>query len=281
MPSDEKIPVVEELLPGEDPISEARAPITCDLDASILCETIDGGACAFSQVPAQDMMCQDSPTKLIWLYEGGNCSNSSSGSAFICEDTVEGWQSNATSVYIEIHGEESDELYYQGLMNHTQTGTLNNIIELARAFSVPMENIFVHIKTDDVNHELLQMLVIPNACHPQEGLVIGKTYGALQFGGYQTASKLAQGFEHLEWTFIAQSDTGLDLSVKTATAVVDGEMQTFKPGVTLSQGEEVAFTSYKTIALHESRTFSGAVTFVAEGLDGMECAAAAASYIFV
>lgn len=282
IPSDEPLKVIEKLLPDDDPISGGGGgAITCDLDASIACETTDGEACSFSPVSSEDLMCKDSPTQLSWLYKGGNCTSSTSDSSFICQDLADGGPTSASAVFIEIHGEESEEVYYQGFASRTQTGSLDSIIELNRAFSTPMENIFIHIKRDDPSGELLQMLVIPNVCDSQNGLIVGNTYGALQFGGYQTTIKSVQGFKHLEWTFTARSEAGLDLTVKMATVVLGKDMKTFNAGATLSPGEEATFVTDETIVLGESGLFSGAVTVVAEGSDGMECAAAAASYIYV
>lgn len=284
MPSNENQTDSFELTTIQDPIEEEGGrgtAITCDLDASVQCETTNGESCSFAEVPAADRMCQDAPTQLVWKYTGGNCSSSSAQSTFICEDLVAGGTASASSVFIELHGEEPEEIYYQGYANITETGYLDSIIELNLPFPTQMANLFIHIRKDDQSGDLLQMIVIPNVCHPQDGLVIGSTYGAIQFVGYQTESKSVQGFAHLEWTFVARSEAGLDLTVKTATVVLEKENQSFTSGMSLSPLEEATFTSYKTITLHEPNVYSGAVTVVATGSDGAECAATATSYIYV
>lgn len=278
MPTEKPLLLVEELSSDDDPLGGGKKDITCDLDATIECETMDGEACLFSHIPSEDEMCQGSPSQLSWVYKGGDCTGSSDRTV-ICEDLVDGGPSTADSVFIEIHGEEPEEVYYQGYANSTKVGSLDSIIELNRPFSKPMEHIFVHIKRTGQNGELLQMLVLPNACHPKKGLVIGNTYGALQFGGYTTATKSVQGYKHLEWTFAATSEAGLNLTVKTATAVLGSNVMTFRSGESLSPGQEASFVCYETISLGKADLFSGAVTVIAQGSDGMECAAAAASYI--
>lgn len=273
--------IVEELMPDDNPIDGSRDNITCDLDATIECETTEGEPCLFSHIPPKDAMCQDSPILLSWIYKGLECGNSTRSLSFVCEDLVDGWPTFESSVYIEIHGEEADELYYQGFARKPQKGALDSIIHLNRTFSNPTENLFVHIKSSNQNGELLQILAFPQACDSQEGLVIGDHYGALQFGSYVTNTKSVQGFKHLEWTFAATSEAGRELTIKTATVVVNGMNKTFSSGAPLSPGEEASFVYFETISLGEADMFSGAVVVVGEGADLRECAATAASYFEV
>ncbi len=235
----------------------AQFPITCDLDASIQCETMDGAECSFSPISRNDMMCQEAPTKLMWLYKGPNLSST-------------------TSVNVRIHGEESDEIYFEGHVSSPRTGYLDSVVELDREFTIPMETIYVYIGNDSA-------LKIPNLCHPKKGAVIGETFGVLQFAGYETKTKSVRGFRHLEWSFAARSEAGHGLTVKKATVVFGEQTKTIEAGLSLGPHEEVSFTSRQTISLPVggSAIYSGAVTVLAVGTDKEECAAAAASYINV
>lgn len=256
---------------------KGQITIMCDLDASIQCETMDGAECSFSPISKTDMMCQEAPHKLTWLYKGGSCK---AGSSIACNDVVLGGPISQSFVHIKIHGEEPDEIYFQDIISSPRSGFLDDIVELNREFTIPTETIYVSIENDD---GLLQFLEIPNVCHPTKGLVVGETYGALQFAGYETKKKSIQGFQHLEWSIVVRSEAGLDLTVKKAAVVLGDETKTIKSGQLLGPREEVTFTSRQTISLPVggSAMYSGAVTVLGVGTDKEECAAAAASYINV
>jgi hypothetical protein len=100
---------------GETVEGISQIPIMCDLDASIQCKTMDGAECLFLPISKTDMMCQEAPHKLTWLYMGGSCNARSS---IACNNIVPGGTISQSFVHIKIHGEEPDEIYFQDIIRN-------------------------------------------------------------------------------------------------------------------------------------------------------------------
>jgi hypothetical protein len=186
-----------------------------------------------------------------------------------------GGSSPSEVVYVEITGESTLQ-YFQGYVNSSRPGSFADSIRLGRSDTKRMENIFVSIRKDNPEGDLIQKMSIRDLCHQKHGLLIGQTLGALTFGSYQSSSESARGFENLKWTYTLQSETGLDLTMKAVTTITGNYTEKIKSETKLSGGDEVSFTFRETISLSNSSRFTGAVTAVAHSADGIECAATAA-----
>jgi hypothetical protein len=261
---------------SEAPGDPYAGGIPCDLDASARCETENGGSCStLERVPEEYLMCKSSPKQLEFLYTGGSCASSTSSKKFTCQD-MPGGSSSSEVVYVEILG-ESTQQYFQGYVYSPRSGFFVDSIKLGRSDSTPMENIFLSIRKDNPQGDFIQKMAIPTLCHPMYGFMIGQTFGALQFGSYQSSSKSVRGFVNLKWTYTAQSEAGLNLTMKAVTTITGDYTETIKSKKTLSPGEEVSYIVRERISLSDPSRITGAVTAVAQSADGVECAATAAS----
>ena len=259
---------------GENSTTATTSPVpTCSIEATVECIFDDNISCSnLTVIAPESLTCvlSNGPTELGWIYRGTNCNDATTD--FNCTD-VNGGPNENPFVNVLMRNSAGEEIFQElGV-------TLDETIVIPSSNGSPLDDemsVTIFTGADEMDGVLQVMSGIQTGCNDGDNLILGTSYGALEFTSYRNDEEFVQAIQPVEWRYSVINSGSLEVLVNEVASVANDEPFLQTPNASLEVGESFTFSVPGEVSLIDAGTFTGQVFAIATSpSDGAACGASA------
>jgi hypothetical protein len=242
----------------------------CMINTDMVCQRSDETPCStLTLFDDSSLTCEVRPTELGWIYQGTDCSATTTTQTFFCEDS-NGGPPSFDQVFVEAMGTSTGAFYF---FNSVVPGDL--VIMNNPNVTALDDNVQVRIyEGASFDGALIQQMLITTRCVPGDDLTIGVYFGSLQMISYSTISGASvQGYEVVDYVYTVSNVGDVSFNLIELTSNVENQVTNILPNDTeFPVGRELTGSFERVIPLLTSEFYSASVTSVGQA-GGTNCTA--------